>query len=68
MLTTGGFELETLDVPLVAPGDPSLLDVNNCRPLVKIGMHVNLFNNVWGTNFPLWFDDDMRFRCTLTCS
>jgi hypothetical protein len=28
-------------------------------------MHVNLFNNVWGTNFRMWFDEDARFRFVL---
>ncbi|MBA3944733.1 MAG: hypothetical protein H0X37_09260 [Herpetosiphonaceae bacterium] len=65
---TGGFELETLDAPLVAPGTPSLLDFNNRQPVMTRGMHVNLFNNVWGTNFRMWCDDDMRFRFILTFS
>jgi hypothetical protein len=25
-------------------------------------MHFNLYNNVWGTNFPMWYEDDARFR------
>ncbi len=59
------FELETLDAPLIAPGEPSLLDFNNDQPSVERGLHVNLFNNVWGTNFRMWYDDDTRFRFTL---
>ncbi len=64
----GSFELETLDAPLVAPGEPSLLDFNNRQPVMTRGMHVNLLNNVWGTNFQMWFDDDMRFRFILSFS
>ena len=26
---------------------------------------MNLHNNVWGTNFTMWFDDDLRFRFVL---
>lgn len=25
-------------------------------------MHINLRNNVWGTNFPMWYGEDARFR------
>jgi len=29
------------------------------------GMHFDLYNNLWGTNFPMWFEDDCRFRFRL---
>jgi hypothetical protein len=58
----GRLTIETLDAPLVAPGKPSLLDFDNRQPPLRNGMHVNLYNNVWGTNFPLWCQDDARFR------
>ena len=61
----GRFVIESLDCPLVAPGDPSLLDFNNCQPRLLDGMHFNLYNNVWGTNFPMWYDEDARFRFRL---
>jgi hypothetical protein len=54
--------IETLDAPLVAPGTPSLLDFNNTQPALDKGFHFNLLNNVWGTNFPMWYEDDARFR------
>jgi hypothetical protein len=62
---TGGLQLETLDAPLIAPGEPSLLHFTNRRPPLRGGVHVNLFNNVWGTNFRMWFDEDARFRFVL---
>jgi hypothetical protein len=61
----GGLFIQTLDAPLVAPGEPSLLDFNNRRPVLRGGMHFNLYNNVWGTNFPTWYEDDARFRFIL---
>jgi hypothetical protein len=61
----GGLLLETLDAPLVAPGEPSLLDFNDRQPPLLQGMHFNLYNNVWGTNFAMWYDDDARFRFVL---
>jgi len=62
--TRGGERLaiRSLDAPLVAPGQRSLLDFNNRRPALAGGMHFLLFNNLWGTNFPMWFGEDARFR------
>ena len=61
----GGLIIETLDAPLVAPGEMSLLNFNNKQPPMKRGMHFNLYNNIWGTNFPMWFEEDARFRFNL---
>jgi hypothetical protein len=58
----GSFTLETLDAPLAAPGQRALLDFNNNQPDMGEGVHVNLYNNLWGTAFPQWYGDDMRFR------
>jgi hypothetical protein len=58
--------IETLDAPLLVPGEPSLLNFNNKQPPLRRGMHFNLYNNVWGTNFPMWFEGDARFRFSLS--
>jgi hypothetical protein len=58
----GSFTLETLDAPLVSPGQRGLLVFDNDQPDMHEGVHVNLFNNLWGTAFPQWYGDDMRFR------
>jgi hypothetical protein len=60
--------LTSLDAPLVAPGEPSLLNFTNQLPNLQQGMHFNLHNNLWGTNFPMWFEDDCRFRFSLDFS
>ena len=57
--------IETRDAPLVAPGSPSLLNFTNQQPNLRQGIHFNLLNNIWGTNFPMWYEDDARFRFTL---
>ncbi|MCF7976220.1 MAG: DUF5054 domain-containing protein [Phycisphaerae bacterium] len=57
--------INTWDAPLVAPGERSLLNFDNALPAAEDGMHVCLGNNVWGTNFVMWFDHDMKFRFTL---
>jgi len=58
----GSFTLETLDAPLVSPGQRGLLVFDNHLPEMREGVHVNLHNNLWGTAFPQWYGDDMRFR------
>lgn len=58
--------VESLDAPLVAPGGPMLLSFVNDQPDLARGMYFNLFNNMWGTNFPMWHEDDMLFRFVLT--
>jgi len=59
------FRIETADAPLVAPGRRRLLNFDNQLPDLQGGMHICLYNNVWGTNFTMWFDDDMKFRVKL---
>jgi hypothetical protein len=54
--------IETLDAPLVALGTPALLNFTNDLPPADEGVHVNLCNNVWATNFPQWSGEDARFR------
>ena len=62
------FTLRPLDAALVAIGQPALLRFDNAVPDPGDGLHVNLHNNVWGTNFTMWFDDDLRFRFLLELS
>ncbi len=58
----GSIVIQTLDAGLVAPGKPSLLDFNNRQPDLREGFYFNLFNNIWGTNFKMWYEEDARFR------
>ena len=57
--------INTLDTALVAPGKASLLDFNNRQPDLRLGWQFNLHNNVWGTNFPMWYEDDACFRFSI---
>jgi hypothetical protein len=61
----GEFFLETLDAPVVALGEKSPLNFSNLQPDLGMGFHISLFNNAWGTNYPQWFGEDMRFRFRL---
>ncbi len=55
------------DAILAAVGERSLLNFDNAVPSPEQGVHFCLCNNVWGTNYVMWFDDDMRFRFRLSC-
>lgn len=57
--------LSTQDAPLVNLGEPSLLTFSRENGPEDRGVCINLHNNVWGTNFVMWYDEDARFRCSL---
>ena len=59
------FEVETLDAPVIAVGEKSPLNFSTSQPDLSGGVHCNLFNNAWGTNYIMWFGEDMRFRFVL---
>jgi len=61
----GDVRIETLDAPLVAPEHGSLLDFHRRLPRTDAAVSFNLYNNKWGTNFPMWNDEDARFRFVL---
>jgi hypothetical protein len=59
-------EIVTWDAPVVSVGQARLLSFDNSFADLACGFHFNLHNNVWGTNFRMWFEDDMKYRFTLT--
>jgi hypothetical protein len=61
----GEFAVETLDAPLVVLGVKSPLYYSNVQPDLAQGIHCNLYNNAWGTNYIMWYGEDMRFRFLL---
>ncbi len=56
----GNVEIESLDAVLVAPYGRRLLDFD-LAPKTQ-NMYFNLYNNIWNTNFPMWYNDDSQFR------
>jgi Domain of unknown function (DUF5054) len=58
----GAFLVETLDAPVITLGVKSPLYFSNDQPDLSGGVHCNLFNNAWGTNYIMWFAEDMQFR------
>ena len=51
-----------VDSPVVALGRPWIMEFTNEQPDLFHGIWANLHNNTWGTNFPMWYEDDARFR------
>lgn len=60
-----GLGLRGLDTGLCSIGAPSLLNFSRVLPNPREGVWFNLYNNVWGTNFPMWYGQDARFRFAL---
>ncbi|MGG6311970.1 DUF5054 domain-containing protein [Paenibacillus macerans] len=58
----GRAAIESLDAALVAPGAKRLLQFDNTFASLEQGWHFNLHNNIWGTNFPMWYGEDAKFR------
>ncbi|MBQ7643162.1 MAG: DUF5054 domain-containing protein, partial [Clostridia bacterium] len=58
-IRNGEVEIKTYDCALVAPFGRRLLQYNVEDK--KQDMYFNLYNNIWNTNFPMWYSDDGRF-------
>lgn len=54
--------ISSLDAPLVAPYGPRLLEYFQPAQEQRQDLYFNLYNNVWSTNFPLWYGEDALFR------
>ncbi len=59
------WNLELPDTGLVAPGGGALVDFRQSLPNPRDGIDVNLLNTTWGTNFPMWYQDDGVVRARL---
>jgi hypothetical protein len=53
---------ETLDAPTVAFAPQSPLNFSEELPDPSKGVHVGLYNNAWGTNYPQWALGDWMYR------
>lgn len=62
-----GICLKTLDAPLVSLGGTGIYHFAPAYEEQEEGsIYVNLFNNMWGTNFPQWTGGDMAFSFALS--
>ncbi len=61
-LSFNEFEIINVHSPLVSFGRGKILEFDNkFESVKKDGISFVLQNNVWGTNFPLWYQDNARF-------
>jgi hypothetical protein len=58
-------EISSHDAPVVALGTRSPLNFSRQLPSLRQGVHVCLFNNAWGTNYPQWASGDWLYRFSL---
>ena len=56
------YEIINHHSPLVSVGKGKILEFDNkFEDITKDGLSFVLYNNVWGTNFPLWYEDNAKF-------
>lgn len=68
-LTTpdGTYRFVNEDAPLISVGKGKILEFDNkFEDFRTDGVTYVLHNNVWGTNFPLWYGENARFRFDIT--
>ncbi len=58
----GKMIIESKDAHLANFGALSLLNFQQQLPDMSKGLHFNLLNNVWKTNFRAWYNDNAKFR------
>ena len=63
--SNSAFAVECIDAPVIQFGERSALRFTRSQPDLSLGVHSNLYNNCWGTNYIMWFGEDMRFRYRL---
>lgn len=54
-----------LDAALVAPAAAPFIPFQPAIPDYRGGLRFNLYNNKWGTNFPMWWEGTVAFRVVL---
>lgn len=60
-LTAGDLRLTFRHAPLVSVGTGDILRFDNASPDPAKGLTFTLHNNIWGTNFPLWYGENAYF-------
>jgi hypothetical protein len=54
--------ITSLDAPVVAIGERNALNYSTALPDLSKGVHFCLFNNLWGTNFTMWWEGSISYR------
>jgi hypothetical protein len=60
-------KIENIHSPLVSIGGGKILRFDNLyEDIDEKGISFNLHNNIWGTNFPLWYSDNAYFSFVIS--
>lgn len=63
----GSYIFKNCHAPLLSPGKGKILHYDNkVDSIAENGITYILQNNVWGTNFPLWYEENARFIFRIT--
>ncbi len=65
-LGDGHLAIEPLDSALVGPADRAFMPFHPAAPDFAAGVAINLYNNKWGTNFPMWWEGSILSRLIIT--
>lgn len=58
----GTLRITSLDAPLLVIGERNLLNYSTSLPDLSRGVHFCLYENLWGTNFSMWWEGSIDFR------
>ncbi|MCX5480522.1 DUF5054 domain-containing protein [Kaistia geumhonensis] len=58
--------IEPLDSMHVAPADIAFMPFHPAPPSFAAGVAINLYNNKWGTNFPMWWEGSIMSRLIIS--
>lgn len=58
----GTLRITSLDALLLAVGERNALNYSTEMPDLTQGVHFCLYNNLWGTNFSMWWEGSIRYR------
>ena len=61
----GTVRITSLDAPIVAVGERNMLNYSLKLPELNKGIHFCLINNLWGTNFTMWWEGTVSYRFTV---
>ncbi|MDE6155682.1 MAG: DUF5054 domain-containing protein, partial [Eubacterium sp.] len=59
------FEIQNHHTPLASIGEGKILKFDNKYENIRDGLTFVLHDNVWGTNFPLWYEENAYFKFTI---
>ena len=58
----GTIRITSYDAPDLTIGERDVLGFSKDYPSLKDGIHFCLFNNLWSTNFTLWWEGSVSYR------